>query len=106
LTVEADELWPEARIEGELDMSNVDTFADQLGRSVPNEALGLYLDLSGVTYLDSAGVRLLFGLGRKMRERQQQLRLVVPDDSPIRRVLVLTHITAIADIQSVRRTAS
>jgi anti-anti-sigma factor len=103
LSVQPDDLWPSAWLEGEIDLSNVATFSDQLGRAVPNEALGLYLDLSQVTYLDSAGVRLLFTLGREMRNRQQQLRLVVPEDSPIRRVLMLTHVTAIADIQSKRR---
>ena len=46
-------------------------------------------------YLDSAGVRILFELARRMRARRQELRIAVPQDGIVRRVLVLT---AVADV--------
>ena len=45
------------------------------------------LDLSEVGYLDSSGVLLIFELATRLRNRGQDLELVVPDDSMIRRVL-------------------
>ncbi|MDP8943327.1 MAG: STAS domain-containing protein [Actinomycetota bacterium] len=76
-----------ARIEGEIDRSNADDIADALFGAVPNMALGLVLDLSATTYIDSAGVHLLFGIANRLRRRQQQLRAVVPDGAHIARVL-------------------
>jgi len=51
--------WPVARITGDIDLSNVEEWTATLEAAVPNHALGLVVDLSGVTYLDSTGIRLL-----------------------------------------------
>jgi anti-anti-sigma factor len=48
------------------------------------------VDLTATTYLDSAGLALLFGLATALRQHQQELRLVVADGSPIVRMLRLT----------------
>ena len=86
---------PVCELRGELDASNVDgvqtAILDQVGNDVP----GLVLDLTATTYLDSAAVRILFDLARRLRSRRQELRLVVPPDGVVRRVLVLT---ALADV--------
>jgi anti-anti-sigma regulatory factor len=42
------------------------------------------------TYLDSAGINLLFVLGDELRSRQQELRLVVGAGTPIARMLSVT----------------
>ena len=76
-----------ARLAGEIDLSNASSVGDQLTGAVPNSALGLVLDLSDTSYLDSSGVSLVFDLAERLRRRQQQLRLVVPEDAPLRRVL-------------------
>jgi anti-sigma B factor antagonist len=47
------------------------------------------VDLSETTYLDSAGLNLLFALGEEMRGRQQRLGLVVAEGSPIERMVSL-----------------
>ena len=44
---------------GEIDMSNADRFRDDLGQAVSDDGR-LVVDLTGVEYLDSAGVRVLF----------------------------------------------
>jgi anti-anti-sigma factor len=82
-----------ASVDGEIDISNAAELGASLEAAVPNTALGLVLDLSETTYLDSAGVHLLFGLGSRLARRRQQLRLVVPEASPIKKVLKLTGVS-------------
>src|SRR5437588_6560952 len=86
---------PVCEIRGELDASNVDHVLERVVGSVANEAPGMVLDLGHTSYLDSAGVRILFELARRMRARRQELRIAVPGDGIVRRVLVLT---ALADV--------
>ena len=50
------------------------------------------------TYLDSAGIAGLFRLAERLRIRRQDLRLVVPPDSPIRAVLRLTHLDHVIQV--------
>jgi anti-sigma B factor antagonist/stage II sporulation protein AA (anti-sigma F factor antagonist) len=76
-----------ARLSGEVDLSNARPVGDELAAAVPNRALGLVLDLSATSYLDSSGVSLVFDLADRLRRRQQKLRLVVTADAPLRRVL-------------------
>jgi anti-anti-sigma factor len=81
-----------ARVSGEIDLSNATSVGDELAAAVPNRAFGLVIDLGGMAYLDSSGVSLLFDLAARLRRRQQQLRLVVPDDSPLQRVLRIVDV--------------
>jgi anti-anti-sigma factor len=72
---------PVARLVGEVDASNARELGERLIHAVPNIAMGLVLDLSETTYVDSSGVQLLFELADRLRRRQQDLHLVVPPDS-------------------------
>jgi anti-anti-sigma factor len=78
-----------AVIAGEVDISNAADLGSALEGSVPQRALGLVLDLSRATYIDSAGVHLLFRLGGRLTRRRQQLRVVVPDSTPIYKIVNL-----------------
>jgi anti-anti-sigma factor len=78
---------PVARVSGEIDMSNVKAIEDRIGGSVSNQAFAVVMDLSDVTYLDSAGIRLLYQLDARVQSRQQRLVIVVPLDSTINRTL-------------------
>jgi anti-anti-sigma factor len=80
------------RVRGEVDLSNVASVKEQLVEAVPNTAAALVLDLSSTEYLDSSGVRLIFELADRLASRGQRLELVVPDDSFVNRVLVLTEV--------------
>jgi anti-anti-sigma factor len=92
--------WPEGPADGvavvrvteEMDFSNAEPMGAELARAVSSEHLGLVVDLSEVTLLDSSGLRLLFRLGRRLERRRQQLRVVVPLQSPVRRVLDIAAI--------------
>jgi anti-sigma B factor antagonist len=81
---------PVAKLHGEVDASNVKEIGDRLRALLSNRSVAMVVDLSQTTYLDSAGINLLFSLGEEMRGRQQRLGLVVADTSPIARMIVLT----------------
>jgi anti-sigma B factor antagonist len=78
-----------AVVAGEVDISNAADLGSALEGAVPQRALGLVLDLSAATYIDSAGIHLLFRLGARLTRRRQQLRVVVPDGAPIRKIVNL-----------------
>lgn len=86
---------PVVIVSGEIDIVNAAEVGGQLFNAAPNSAAGLVMDLSGVSYLDSRGVHLLFELANRLRTRHQQLHLVVPARAMIRRVLVLTHVDSV-----------
>ena len=76
-----------AELDGELDASSVGDVAVVLRRLVENRVLRLVVDLANVTYLDSAGINLLYAVGGDLSARQQTLHLVVVPGSPIERTL-------------------
>lgn len=87
-----------AQVSGEIDIVNASDVSGQLFGVVSNDAPGLVVDLSGVTYMDSRGVHLLFELANRLRMRDQQLHLIVPEQALIRRVLVLTHVQSVVPL--------
>ena len=98
--IDGDADWPVARLTGEVDLSNVEDLTAEVEAAVSNRALGLVLDLTDVTYLDSTGLRLIFRLLRKLQDRQQELCLVVPDDALILRVLRLGGVPDVVTVSS------
>lgn len=80
-----------ARLGGEIDLENVDRVSGQLISAVPNTARGVVVDLSDVTYLDSAGIQMLFDLVRRMNTARQEIAIAVPDGSPLATLLKITH---------------
>ena len=81
---------PVARMQGEVDASNVKEMGDRLRSLMSNRSVALVVDLSATTYLDSAGINMLFSLAEELRGRQQRLALVVGAGSPIARMITLT----------------
>jgi anti-sigma B factor antagonist len=89
-----------ARLSGEVDMTNASLVRDRLLDAVPNDVLALVVDLEGCRYLDSAAIEVIFDLSRRLARRRQDLRLVVPETSPLRRVLVLTDVNSVAPVHA------
>ena len=87
-----------ARLSGEVDMTNATHVREQLLEAVPNDVLVLVVDLEDCRYLDSAAIEVIFDLSRRLQRRRQELRLVVPDSSPLGRVLVLTDVDSVAPV--------
>jgi anti-sigma B factor antagonist len=76
-------------VAGELDISNVGAL-EGATFDLPNQGLGIVLDLSAATYIDSATLSLIFTLQRSLQRRGQALRIVCAPASNARRVLELT----------------
>ena len=81
---------PVAAVDGEVDASNVADVAAALRQLVTNRSNELVVDLSPTSYLDSAGINLLFALGDELRSRQLTLRIVIGAASPVARMLAIT----------------
>jgi anti-anti-sigma factor len=88
------------RVHGEIDLSNAHEVSSAIGIAMGQEAQGLVVDLSDITYLDSAGVALLLRLAERLRARRRQLHLVVPRGSPVRRVLDFTGLPRVIPLEA------
>jgi anti-anti-sigma factor len=87
-----------AHLSGEVDMTNASRVREELLVSVPNDALSLVIDLDGCRYLDSAAIEVVFDLARRLGRRRQELKLVLPQSSPLARVLTLTEVHSVAPV--------
>ena len=76
-----------AHLRGEVDASNVRSLQRDIVAAIPNTAAGLVLELSALDYIDSSGIRMLFALHKQLERRGQRVRAVVPDATPVKRVL-------------------
>lgn len=94
-----------AAVEGEIDASNAGELGESLRALLSNESSVLVIDLTATTYLDSAGLNLLFALDGELRGRQQELRLVVPAGSPLTRTLAITGLDRAVKTAATREAA-
>lgn len=69
------------------DVSVVFTDAQRDGRTV-------YIDLSGVTFIDSRGLGALLAANERAREGAAPIRIYAPSDS-VRRLLAMSGVTAV-----------
>jgi anti-anti-sigma factor len=76
-----------ASVAGEVDASNVDDLSQRLLASVSNQARALVIDLRKTSYIDSSGISLIFDAAARLRNRRQELRLVVTPHSFVGEVL-------------------
>jgi anti-anti-sigma factor len=94
-----------ATLAGEVDMTNAAYVREELTSAVPNQAHALVIDLSNARYMDSAAIEVLFELSRRLVRRRQQLRLVVPRRSPLRRLFTLIDLGSVAPVHDSLETA-
>jgi anti-sigma B factor antagonist len=76
------------RLTGEIDLAN----APYIGREIVSYARGddgVLIDLTAVSFLDSAGVRLLDALVGDLDDNGRAIRLVVGESGPARMTLML-----------------
>jgi anti-anti-sigma factor len=79
-----------ARVEGEIDLANAPMISTQILGAVPNDAIGLVIDLSSVQYIDSVGIRMLFSVIRSLEATRQSVAISLDQGSPIRKLLKMT----------------
>jgi len=83
---------------GELDLSNSDAFEEAISDARAKGATALVLDLTGLTFMDSSGLRLLLDSWNESQLADRRLMLVVPKDGLVRRVLEISGTDAILPI--------
>lgn len=81
---------------GEVDLANAGELAVDVRREVTATAFALALDLREVSYLDSAGIRLLFDLADRLHARRQELVVVVAPGSLLENVLRMVAMDRVA----------
>jgi anti-anti-sigma factor len=81
------------------DLSNARQVMESIAGAVPSEAALVVVDLSDTSYLDSAGIAMIFRLAERLGHRRQELRLVVPADSPVRGVIELTNVPGVVPVE-------
>jgi anti-sigma B factor antagonist len=86
------------RLVGEVDMSNAGELGSVISDRVTNEMLGLALDVTNLEYIDSAGIQLVFELRTQLKNRGQEMRLVVPAGATIAKTLQIVDIPRIVGV--------
>jgi anti-anti-sigma factor len=86
-----------ATIGGEVDLSNADRVLDELVARAGTTPW-LVIDLTGCSYLDSAGLRMIARVDVRCRTVGSGLRLVVDPGGSIDRVLAMTHMDRVLTV--------
>jgi anti-anti-sigma factor len=81
-----------ARLDGDIDLANTPAVSATVLEAVPNDAVGLVVDLAAVRYIDSVGVRMLFTFVRSLHAARQGMAVAIPPESPVRTLLKITHL--------------
>ena len=85
---------------GEVDIVQASQLREHLLGAVRNDDLGLVVDLTQASYIDSVGVSLLFELAEKLGERQLRLAVVLPNGGLVGRVLGIVNLSSVAEVHS------
>ena len=80
-----------ARVTGELDIAGAPSMGESIHDAVPTSARALVVDFSGLDFIDSSGIAMLFGLARRLGSRRQELRVVAREGRPVARVLEIVE---------------
>jgi anti-anti-sigma factor len=100
--IEREEKTVVAALTGEVDMSNAASVRLQIAGSVTPDDDALVVDLSDLSFIDSAGLHTLIELSTVLDERRQQLLLCLPPGSTIRRAIEIIGLPRAISIHSDR----
>lgn len=98
LSKDVDEDVVVATLSGEIDIANVADIGAIILEGLPREAIGLVVNLASVSFIDSAGIRMLFDLARQTDTHRQRLGIAIDDDAPVRRLLKITNIQEVVTL--------
>jgi anti-anti-sigma factor len=87
-----------AHVSGELDIAGAPGMGDRIHDAVPTSARRLVVDFSGLQFIDSSGIAMLFGRARKLASRRQDLQVVARSGGPVARVLQLVEFDQAAPV--------
>ncbi|MHB8510701.1 MAG: STAS domain-containing protein [Actinomycetota bacterium] len=95
VVIDYGEGWVIAHWHGEIDMANASVIERDTIEALQNKEFGLIIDLTYVTYLDSAAIRSIISIRKLLSDRQQKTVIVRPPESKLRRTLDIVGIPAI-----------
>lgn len=78
-------------LEGELDLSTADEVEAAIQRAEEQRPKVIALDLSGLSFLDSSGLRLIVRADQRAREDDRRL-VIVKGQEAVQRVFSITHL--------------
>lgn len=81
-------------VTGELDLANAEIVERQILRGVGGELGAVTLDLTGLRYIDSAGLWILFRLGNRLRTAKITGEVLIPADGPVWRMVETAGVAA------------
>jgi anti-anti-sigma factor len=87
-------------VAGEIDLVNVASVEEQIAEAITNQLTAVTLDLTGLEYIDSAGLRVLFTLASRLETRQIAIELVVAPRSSVRRLVDLSGLATAMPVRS------
>jgi anti-anti-sigma factor len=87
LEVERIDGVPVAHLLEDVDSANFAAVERRLAETVAPDAMSLIVDLGAVRYVDSAGIDMLLRLGDRLDQRRNKLILVIPEASPLTRLI-------------------
>jgi anti-anti-sigma factor len=94
-----------AVLTGEVDMSNAASVRLQIAEAVTPDDDALLVDLSELSFIDSAGLHTLIELGTVLKERRQQFLLCVPHGITIERAIEIIGLPSAVPVHSDRAEA-
>lgn len=84
-------------IKGEIDVSNCDQFKEKLYEIVDTTKTDLQLDFSDLRYIDSAGLGILVGTYKRLKE--VDLKLIISGSSEnIKKLFYITKLDTLIDV--------
>lgn len=92
--VELVEPVPTVKIKGEIDHFNCPRAEAAVKRMFDEGTKKMTIDLTGVDYLDTAGVAMIFWTAKKLFDRGGGLQLVIPPGN-VRRILEMAGIDGV-----------
>jgi anti-anti-sigma factor len=87
-----------ARVSGELDIAGAPDTGDRIADAVDTSARALVVDMTPLEFIDSSGIAMLFGLARRLSSRRQELLVVAPAGTAVKRVLEIVEFDRAAPI--------
>jgi anti-anti-sigma factor len=94
-----------ASVSGELDLAGAPSTGDAIGGAVPTSARALVVDFTGLEFIDSSGIAMLFNLARRLGSRRQELHVVAVGGTPVARVLEIVEFDRAAPVHETRDAA-
>lgn len=87
-------------ISGEIDLANAADVEKNILAAISDRATGVSIDLTDLTYMDSAAVQILFRVAERTEDLQIPLKLVAPLDSNAHLVIVYSGLASLIQLRS------